>query len=272
MFVTLSRRSNSLVNHRLAQSERLEHNEEDPKCLESLFRLDHLASRMRRTADSLLILADAPNRAAGQFSRTVGEALQAATAGVQDYQRVHILSHLGTRIDDESAADVVHLLTELVGNALTFSPPADPVRIDATLDADGITISVLDAGLGVPGAELGQLNADLAHGAKATPETARRMGLFVVSRLAQRHGIQARLARNPQGGTVATAVLPPAILLELSQPDSRTGSLGAVPGRAGADRRDRYGVPRNSRCHLPRHPGHPRLQEDRLARLTRQEP
>ncbi len=98
MFVTLSRRSNSLVNQQLAQIERLEHDEEDPKRLESLFRLDHLASRMRRTADSLLILADAPNRAAGQFSLTVGEALQAATSGVQDYQRVQILSHLGTRV------------------------------------------------------------------------------------------------------------------------------------------------------------------------------
>ena len=120
MFVTLSRRSTSLVNQQLAQIERLEHDEEDPKRLESLFRLDHLASRMRRTADSLLILADAPNRAAGQFSLTVGEALQAATSGVQDYQRVQILSHLSTRVGDEAAPDVVHLLTELVDNALSF--------------------------------------------------------------------------------------------------------------------------------------------------------
>ena len=108
MFVTLSRRSNSLVNQQLAQIERLEHDEEDPKRLESLFRLDHLASRMRRTADSLLILADAPNRAAGQFSLTVGETLQAATSGVQDYQRVQIMSHLGTRVSEEAAADVVY--------------------------------------------------------------------------------------------------------------------------------------------------------------------
>src|SRR6478609_6943974 len=207
MFVTLSRRSTSLVNQQLAQIERLEHDEEDPKRLESLFRLDHLASRMRRTADSLLILADAPNRAAGQFSLTVGEALQAATSGVQDYQRVQILSNLNTRVGDEAAADVVHLLTELVDNALSFSPPAEPVRLAAKQGPEGVTITITDSGLGVPAAELEQLNSDLQHGAEATPDTARRMGLFVVSRLAERHDITAHLARNPGGGMTASVLL-----------------------------------------------------------------
>lgn len=217
MFVTLSRRSNSLVNQQLAQIERLEQNEEDPKRLESLFRLDHLASRMRRTADSLLILADAPNRSAGSFTLSVGEALQAATSGVQDYQRVRIESHLGTTISEDAAADVVHLLTELVDNALTFSPPSEPVRLNAALVDGGASITVVDAGLGVPAAELQQLNADLAHGAEATPETARRMGLFVVSRLSERHGINTTLTKNPEGGMTATVQLPARILPELPQ-------------------------------------------------------
>ena len=217
MFVTLSRRSNSLVNQQLAQIERLEHDEEDPKRLESLFRLDHLASRMRRTADSLLILADAPNRNAGQFSLTAGEALQAATSAVQDYQRVQILSNLSTRIGDSAAPDVVHLLTELVDNALTYSPPGEPVRLAAKLEGDGVTITITDAGLGVPPAELEQLNSDLAHGSEATPDTARRMGLFVVSRLAERHGVDVQLSRNLGGGMTATVLLPPAILPDLPQ-------------------------------------------------------
>lgn len=224
MFVTLSRRSNSLVNQQLAQIERLEHDEEDPKRLESLFRLDHLASRMRRTADSLLILADAPNRAAGQFSLSVGETLQAATSAVQEYQRVQILSNLGTRIGDDAAADVVHLLTELVDNALTYSPPSEPVRLAAKLGADGVTITVTDSGLGVPPAELELLNRDLAHGAEATPDTARRMGLFVVSRLAERHGIEAHLSRNPGGGMTATVMLPPSVLPELPQTAAPAGA------------------------------------------------
>lgn len=229
MFVTLSRRSTSLVNQQLAQIERLEHDEEDPKRLESLFRLDHLASRMRRTADSLLILADAPNRAAGQFSLTVGEALQAATSGVQDYQRVQILSNLNTRVGDEAAADVVHLLTELVDNALSFSPPAEPVRLAAKQGPDGVTITITDSGLGVPPAELEQLNSDLQHGAQATPDTARRMGLFVVSRLAERHDIEAHLARNPGGGMTATVLLPPSVL-----PDVPQSGAPAAPAAAEA--------------------------------------
>ena len=235
MFVTLSRRSTSLVNQQLAQIERLEHDEEDPKRLESLFRLDHLASRMRRTADSLLILADAPNRAAGQFSLTVGEALQAATSGVQDYQRVQILSNLNTRVGDEAAADVVHLLTELVDNALSFSPPAEPVRLAAKQGPEGVTITITDSGLGVPPAELEQLNGDLQHGAEATPDTARRMGLFVVSRLAERHDITAHLARNPGGGMTASVLLPPSVLPDVSQsgaPAAPAATTTAAPSAA----------------------------------------
>ena len=238
MFVTLSRRSTSLVNQQLAQIERLEHDEEDPKRLESLFRLDHLASRMRRTADSLLILADAPNRAAGQFSLTVGEALQAATSGVQDYQRVQILSNLNTRVGDEAAADVVHLLTELVDNALSFSPPAEPVRLAAKQGPEGVTITITDSGLGVPPTELEQLNSDLQHGAEATPDTARRMGLFVVSRLAERHDITAHLARNPGGGMTASVVLPPSVLPDVSQsgapaaPAATTTAAPSAPSTA----------------------------------------
>ncbi|MFC7727258.1 ATP-binding protein [Nocardioides sp. GCM10028917] len=248
MFVTLSRRSTSLVNQQLAQIERLEHDEEDPKRLESLFRLDHLASRMRRTADSLLILADAPNRAAGQFSLTVGEALQAATSGVQDYQRVQILSNLNTRVGDEAAPDVVHLLTELVDNALSFSPPAEPVRLAAKQGPEGVTITITDSGLGVPPAELEQLNSDLRHGAEATPDTARRMGLFVVSRLAERHDITAHLARNPGGGMTASVVLPPSVLPDVSQsgapaaPAATTTAAPSSPSTTSTDSAELVGA------------------------------
>ena len=258
MFVTLSRRSTSLVNQQLAQIERLEHDEEDPKRLESLFRLDHLASRMRRTADSLLILADAPNRAAGQFSLTVGEALQAATSGVQDYQRVQILSNLNTRVGDEAAADVVHLLTELVDNALSFSPPAEPVRLAAKQGPEGVTITITDSGLGVPPAELEQLNGDLQHGAEATPDTARRMGLFVVSRLAERHDITAHLARNPGGGMTASVLLPPSVLPDVSQSGAPAAPAATTTAAPSSPVRHVDGLHRARRCRGSRRPG--RLQ------------
>jgi hypothetical protein len=110
MFVTLSRRNTSLINQQLALIETLERDEEDPERLESLFRLDHLASRMRRTADSLMVLADAPS-GGGVQGLTVADALQAASAGVQDYQRVQVLGAPGDVLAPGAAADVVHLLT-----------------------------------------------------------------------------------------------------------------------------------------------------------------
>ena len=218
MFVTLSRRNTSLINQQLGLIERLERDEEDPKRLESLFRLDHLAARMRRTADSLLILADAPTATAGVDGLTVSDTLQAATSGVQDYQRVRIRSANPMRINDSAAADLVHLLTELVDNALTYSPPTSTVTVGSTTTAQGVVIEIADAGLGIPAEQLAKMNERLASGGEVTPDTARRMGLFVVSRLSQRHGINTSLHANDQGGTTATVVLPTAILPDLAPP------------------------------------------------------
>jgi len=195
MFVTLSRRNTALVNQQLGLIDSLEKDEEDPARLESLFRLDHLASRMRRTADSLLILADAPSSAV-QEGLTVGEAMQAATAGVQDYRRVRVGSDLQMRLSPQAAADVVHLLTELVDNALAYSAPTTSVSMDATAGQGGVVLDVTDAGLGIPDDELEELNQRLRAGGEVTPDTARRMGLFVVSRLARRHGISVELRRG----------------------------------------------------------------------------
>jgi signal transduction histidine kinase len=216
MFVTLSRRNTSLVNQQLSLIDALEKDEEDPARLESLFRLDHLASRMRRTADSLLVLADAPAQQTGQQGLTVGEAMQAATAGVQEYQRVHVGgSMLSIRISDEAASDVVHLLTELVDNALAYSPPKASVVIDSARRPEGVALDIVDSGLGIPDDTLAELNERLRSGGAATADTTRRMGLLVVSRLAQRHGIRVELTRNGQGGTTATVVLPATVLPDL---------------------------------------------------------
>ncbi len=228
MFVTLSRRNTSLVNQQLSLIDALEKDEEDPARLQSLFRLDHLASRMRRTADSLLVLADAPAQQAGQQGLTVAEAMQAATAGVQDYQRVHVGgSMLNSRISDEAASDVVHLLTELVDNALAYSPPTASVAIESTHRPEGVALDIVDGGLGIPDDTLAELNERLRSGGAATADTTRRMGLLVVSRLAQRHGIRVELTRNGQGGTTATVVLAATVLPDLvpqrpAEPQPRT--------------------------------------------------
>ena len=232
MFVTLSRRNTSLINQQLSLIETLEKDEEDPRRLESLFRLDHLASRMRRTADSLLILADAPAPAIGQADLTVADALQAATSGVQDYQRVHVDANTTARISDDAAADVVHLLTELVDNALSYSSPSTSVKLRSTPGPNGVQIEVIDQGLGIPESALPDLNATLHSGGDVTPDTARRMGLFVVSRLAQRHLISVMLRRNPQAGTTATVFLPSSILPGFATPANPAPKASPTPAAA----------------------------------------
>ena len=212
MFVTLSRRNTTLINQQLNLIEKLESDEEDPKRLESLFRLDHLAARMRRTADSLLILADAPTRSAGWESVSIGETLQAATAGVTDYQRVRVESDIPILVNEAAAGDLVHMLTELVDNSLSYSSPHTSVVLDSIETDNGVTITIADAGLGIPVEELKQINENLRSGVEVTPDTARRMGLFVVSRLAQRHGVKVTLKANRGDGTTAYVLVPNAIL------------------------------------------------------------
>ena len=212
MFITLSRRNTSLINQQLSLIETLEKDEEDPRRLESLFRLDHLAARMRRTADSLLVLAEAPTHTSAEDNLTVATSLQAATAGVQDYQRVRVGAASNARIKDAAAADVVHLLTELVDNALAYSAPTTTVLLSSTTAPDGVSVEIEDSGLGIPDRALADINEILKGGGEATPDTARRMGLFVVSRLAQKHGITVHLHHNRHHGTTADVMLPTSIL------------------------------------------------------------
>jgi signal transduction histidine kinase len=228
MFVTLSRRNTALVNQQLALIEDLEKDEEDPLRLESLFKLDHLAARMRRTGDSLLILADAPNRTSDD-GLTVADAMQAATAGVQEYRRVVLGTTSEVRISGSAAGDVVHLLTELVDNALRYSPPHANVTLTANTRPAGVTIEVSDGGLGISEEQLQELNLTLRDGADISPDTARRMGLFVVSRLAKRHGFIAVLQRNERRGTTASVLLPSSVLIQHAAPAAAAPELRVVP-------------------------------------------
>ncbi len=233
MFSTLSRRNTSLINQQLGLIERLEKDEEDPNRLESLFRLDHLASRMRRTADSLMVLADAPDADQRHTTRS-----PSATSSRRPWPVCRSTSASRSsprrreKVNGAAAADVVHLMTELVDNALAFSPPTAPVKISTKQAGDSTIVEISDGGLGIAQDVLNSLNEDLRSGGEVTVETARRMGLLVVSRLATRHGITVSLARNPRGGTTATVLLPPALLRGRPtqvQPKQRPG-----PGRAQA--------------------------------------
>ena len=238
MFETLSRRSTSLIDQQLTLIEHLERDEEDPQRLQSLFRLDHLAARMRRNSDSLLVLAGTSTRRGGSRSISVSDAIRAAVSEVEEYQRIDI----GETSDDQVLAavgsDLIHMVAEIVDNALSYSPPTTRVAIRGARTSDGgLLVEVQDSGLGMPASELAALNERLANGGDVTTDTARRMGLFVVGSLAKRHGIGVRLRLNTnvdRSGITVSVHLPAALLADSGNAASPAVAVPAGQGRQGA--------------------------------------
>lgn len=231
MFETMSRRNRSLVDQQLALIDRLERNEDDPDRLESLFRLDHLAARMRRNGANLLVLAGA--RAPHERGRPVPLAtlISAAASEVEGYDRVQTVLVPDTTVIGAAAADCVHLLAELIDNALRYSAPTEPVRVVAGFENDGgVVVEVVDVGLGMTDADLRMANMRLAAGGEFSPENARHMGLFVISRLAARHAIEVRLYPASQGSRGITAeVYLPSHLLTVSPVEEPAPSPALAP-------------------------------------------
>ncbi len=218
MFETLSRRSRSLVDQQLSLIDRLERDEGDPQRLDSLFKLDHLAARMRRNGTNLLVLAGAKLRREQAEPVPVASVINAAASQVEDYQRVVTATVPDSSLVGSAAGDIVHLLAELIDNALRYSPPTSPVRISAVHTGNrGLVIEVSDIGLGMTEGDLRMANMRLESGGEVTPYTARHMGLFVVGRLAAQHGFVVRLRSSVVGehrsGTTA-GIFVPAELIE----------------------------------------------------------
>ncbi|MBF6412219.1 ATP-binding protein [Nocardia cyriacigeorgica] len=217
MFETLSRRSQSLVEQQLALIEDLEHDEDNSERLQSLFRLDHLATRMRRNGDNLLVLAGTALRRGQLQPVPLSDMLWSAVSQVEDYQRVEIGTVPDGIVAGEPAVDIEHLLAELIDNALRYSPPTTPVAVTVARAVDGgYLIEITDRGLGMSAEDLQATNERLASGGEVTVETARRMGLFVVGRLAKRHNITVSLRRTStmaqQPGITASVHLPGALV------------------------------------------------------------
>ena len=223
MFETLSRRSRSLVDQQLALIDGLERDEQDPQRLESLFKLDHLAARMRRNGANLLVLAGSKVPREQAEAVPVAAIVNAAASEVEDYARIITASVPDTEVHGSAAGDVVHLLAELLDNALRYSPPISQVRVSAVhANNGGLVIEISDAGLGMTEADLRVANTRLQSGGEVNPYTARHMGLFVVGRLAAQHGLVVRLrstvAGEPNSGITAGVFLPAELLVEQAPP------------------------------------------------------
>ncbi|WP_432123191.1 nitrate- and nitrite sensing domain-containing protein [Streptomyces sp. S1] len=213
IFTNLSRRNQSLIEGQLTLITDLENNEADPDQLENLFKLDHLATRMRRNGENLLVLAgEEPGRRWDQPVPLV-DVMRAASSEVEQYERIELAGVPEAEIHGQAVTDLVHLLAELLENATTFSSPQTKVRVTATRLPDGrVMVEIHDKGIGLTAEDFADINHKLANPPTVDAAVSQRMGLFVVGRLADRHGIRVQLRPSgEQAGTTSLVMLPDAI-------------------------------------------------------------
>ncbi|MFD9895575.1 nitrate- and nitrite sensing domain-containing protein [Amycolatopsis sp. NPDC059027] len=215
MFVNLSQRSQDLVERQLSVLDRMEAREEDPTTLAGLFELDHLATRMRRNSENLLVLSGTDFLRDDAGPVVGDEIIGAALSEVEDYRRVELGAAPQLAVRGEAVNDLVHVVSELLENATRYSGQNTTVTVSSTRTATGDwRIEITDRGAGMPQAEIDRTNARLAEPPDVDVEVSRRMGLFVVATLAARHHIDVSLSAGEDKGIVAVVVVPAALIVE----------------------------------------------------------
>nr|WP_202486912.1 nitrate- and nitrite sensing domain-containing protein [Streptomyces sp. SID8354] len=230
MFTNLSRRSQGLIQRQLSLISELESREADPDQLSSLFKLDHLATRMRRNGENLLVLAgEEPGR---RWTRPVPlvDVLRAAASEVEQYERIELSAVPQTEVAGRVVNDLVHLLAELLENATSFSSPQTKVKVTGHALPDGrVLVEIHDTGIGLSPEDLSAINERLASPPTVDVSVSRRMGLFVVGRLSLRHGIRIQLRPSDSGGTTALVMLPVDVAQGGKKPAPSTAKGGGKP-------------------------------------------
>ena len=208
VFLNISMRNQSLLHRQLGMLDSMERRTSEPGALADLFRLDHLTTRMRRHAESLIVLSGAVPGRGWRDPVPVVDILRAAVAEVEEYVRVDVTSESDDLVAGSAVSDVIHLIAELVENAAVFSPPNTRIEVRAERVGTGLVAEVEDRGLGLSPGELDDINARLASPAEFDLAHSEQLGLFVVSRLAARHAIKVSLRRSVYGGTTAVVLMP----------------------------------------------------------------
>ncbi|ROQ62973.1 signal transduction histidine kinase [Streptomyces sp. 840.1] len=214
VFVNLARRNQVLLHRQLTLLDTMERRTENTEELADLFRLDHLTTRMRRHAEGLVILSGAaPSR---QWRKPIQlmDVVRAAVAEVEDYERIEVRRLPRIGVGGPAVADLTHLIAELLENATVFSPPHTAVQVHGERVANGFTLEIHDRGLGMPPELLLDANLRLAETPEFELSDTDRLGLFVVSRLAQRQNVRVSLQTSPYGGTTAVVFIPAALLTD----------------------------------------------------------
>jgi signal transduction histidine kinase len=224
VFLNLARRSQTLLHRQLGLLDTMERRSTDADDLAALFRVDHLATRMRRNAENLIVLSGAvPGRAWRQPVPMI-DVVRGALAEVEDYTRVNLLPIEAASLTGRAVGDVIHLLAELIENAVTFSPPQTAVRVGGSLVANGFVIEIEDRGLGMDDSDRVVANEHLRFPPEFRPSSTARLGLYVVSRLADRHGLKVELRESAYGGTTAIVLVPSDLVSELPDPSADIGA------------------------------------------------
>ncbi|MEW2414452.1 nitrate- and nitrite sensing domain-containing protein [Streptomyces sp. NPDC046866] len=223
VFVNLARRSQVLVHKQLTLLDSMERRTDDPGELGDLFRLDHLTTRMRRHAESLIILSGAAPGRAWRVPVPLTNVVRAAVSEIEDYPRVEVRQLPEAAVVGGVVADLTHLLAELIENAAQFSPPHTKVRVSGEPVGVGYVLEVEDRGLGMGREALDEANRRIEQSGALDLFDSDRLGLFVVSRLSARHGVRVHLRPSPYGGTTAVVLLPNSVL---------QGALGPAFGPA----------------------------------------
>jgi signal transduction histidine kinase len=235
MFVNLARRSQILVDRLIGHLDRLERGEQDPDRLGELFQLDHLATRMRRNDENLLVLAGADSTRIQREPAALMDVLRAAQSEVEHYTRIEFS---GIDHDIEIAAhavnDLVHLVAELFDNATAFSPPDTSILVEAHRQGERAVLQVADRGIGMSPDQYGELNERLATPPMVDVAVSRMMGLVVVARLAARHGVRVELQPAHGRGTVATVFLPSGVMVPRALA-GRTHAPAGFPAARGTE-------------------------------------
>jgi signal transduction histidine kinase len=236
VFLNIARRSQTLLHRQLALLDHMERRTTEPDDLEELFRIDHLATRMRRHSEDLVILAGSTPGRGWRNPVPIADVLRAAASEVEEYARIVVVGLPEIALGGRAVSDVVHLLAELLENATLFSPPDTQVALSGQLVPNGFAIEIEDRGLGMTPEAIEDANKRLASPPEFDPAHSSRLGLFVVARLASRHSIGVTLRRSPYGGITAVTLIPSELMVspdEITTSQILTGQI--VPGPYGGD-------------------------------------
>ncbi|WBB66760.1 nitrate- and nitrite sensing domain-containing protein [Micromonospora sp. WMMD812] len=246
VFLNIARRSQGLVHRQLALLDRMERGAEDPDELAELFQVDHLATRLRRHAEDLVILAGAAPGRGWRNPVAMVDLVRGAISEVEAYDRVDITAVQPAGLLGRAVGDVIHLLAELIENATAFSPPATRVTVAGQRVANGYALEITDQGLGMSDAAFEDANRRLSRSPEFDPAESARLGLFVVARLAARHAVRVSLRRSEPGGVIAVVLVPSDLVTDEPPPAGLdpAGRAAARPDRRLARGARRSTVPR----------------------------